>query len=105
MRILITMSNTDNYETIGFRFISPDFSSEPKVGDILENSNIWDGDEPTNDELNGTCAFSTLEECEEYSKYSKGWIVKIGGENAGYGDLAGELLIGNAEVLEVTKWK
>ena len=99
------MKETDNYETIGFRFVSPDFSSEPKIGDKLENSNIWDGDEPTGDELNGTCVFSTQSECEKYAEWSKGWIVKVGGNDAGYGDLIGELLISSAEVLEVMKWK
>tara|TARA_R110000782_G_scaffold250759_1_gene338128 strand:+ start:32 stop:331 length:300 start_codon:yes stop_codon:yes gene_type:complete len=99
------MINARDFKTIGYRFISPDFSGEPQVGDNLENSNVWDGDEPTDYELGGTCAFSTLGECEKYATWSEGWIVMIGGESEGYGELKGELLIGDALVLSVAKWQ
>jgi len=105
--ILINMIETDKYETTGFRFISRDYNSEPKTGDLLDRSFVWDGDEITEDELRGTCCFETREQIEEYAKWSKGtgWIVMIGGDSAGYGDdFVGEILIDNAEVLEVSVW-
>ncbi len=98
------MINKDLYEITGYRFISPYYNSTPEIGEILAKSYIWDGDEQTEDELNGTCAFESREMVEKYAKYSKGWIVRIGGENKGWGELEGELLIGEAEVLEVEKW-
>lgn len=95
------------HETTGFRFISRDFSPEPKIGDELDRSFVWDGDQITDNELSGTCCFDSREQIEEYAKWSKGngWIVRVGGENAGSGDdFEGEILIDNAEVLEVSPW-
>ena len=96
----------ENHEAVGFRFIDKFFGSEPTVGDELENSHVWDGDEPTEDELRGTCAFADWADMEKYAQYSKGagWIVVIGGTDEGRGDIAGEILIGTAQVLEVIKW-
>jgi len=68
---------------------------------------VWDGDEITEDELSGTCCFETREQIEEYAKYSNGtgWIVTIGGDDEGRGDdFVGEILISDAEVLEVSLW-
>jgi dissimilatory sulfite reductase (desulfoviridin) alpha/beta subunit len=100
------MTDTD-HETTGYRFISRDFSAEPQIGDSLENSFVWDGDEITEDELRGTCCFETRAQVEAYAKYSKGngWIVMVGGDSAGRGDdFVGEILIAHAEVLEVSPW-
>ena len=100
------MTATD-HEITGYRFISRDFSHEPKIGDVLENSFVWDGDEITDTELNGTCCFETRAQIEKYAKYSKGngWIVTVGGDAAGFGDdFVGEILIANAEVLDVSPW-
>lgn len=96
-----------NHEITGYRFVSRDFSPEPKTGQILDRSFIWDGDEITDTELDGTCCFESREQIEEYAKYSKdnGWIILVGGENAGRGDdFVGEILIDDAEVLEVSPW-
>ena len=95
------------YEITGYRFISSSYSAEPQIGQILERSFAWDGDEITEDELNGTCCFETRKQIEKYAQYSKGkgWIVMVGGDFGGYGpDMIGEILIDNAEVLEVIKW-
>ena len=107
MKTLESIIKTEEHETNGYRFVSSDYSDEPKIGDVLERSFVWDGDEITKDELNGTCCFETREQIEGYAKWSKGngWIVMIGGDFGGYGqDMIGEILIDNAEVLEVVKW-
>lgn len=93
----------NDFELVGFRFVS----ERPEVGSTLDNSQIWDGDTPTDDELNGTSAFSNWEDMEEYSKHSKGkgFMLIIGGENRGsWIDIPGEVIIGEAEVLEVVEW-
>jgi len=93
----------NDFELVGFRFVS----DKPEVGSPLNNSRIWDGDTPTDDELNGTSAFSNWEDMEEYSKHSKGkgFMLIIGGENRGsWIDIPGEVIIGEAEVLEVVEW-
>lgn len=91
-------------ETTGYRFCD----YEVAVGDILENSYVWDGDEKTDDELPGTCCFKTWEALESYAKYSKGIggkIVLIKGDFAGYGqDFADEIHIADAEVVAVIEW-
>lgn len=99
----MTTTLTDKYEASGYRFIDADFGSEPKKGDFLDNSFVWDGDEITETELDGTCAFDSYEKVKDYAKYSTGWIVRIGGDLAGYGDLSGEILIKSATVLEIEK--
>lgn len=101
------MTTTEDFEITGYRFISRDFSPEPKVGDELERSFVWDGDAITDEELRGTCCFETREQIEKYAKWSKGngWIVRVGGDDAGRGnDFVGEILIDNAEVMEVEQW-
>jgi len=88
--------------TTAYRFLSDDFDKAPLVGDETPNSFIWDGDEPTHDELDGTCCFESLEQVKEYSKYSTGWIVKVEGDYAGFGtDLVGEVMIANGVITEV----
>jgi hypothetical protein len=94
-----------DYEITAFRFISKDCDA-PSVGDCLENSFHWDGDIPTDRELNGVCAFDSLDKCQKYAEWSKGWVLKIGGDFAGHGeDMVGEVLVRNAVVLDVTNWR
>jgi hypothetical protein len=94
-----------DYEITAFRYISKDCDA-PSVGDCLENSFHWDGDIPTGRELDGVCAFDSLDKCQKYAEWSKGWILKIGGDLSGHGeDMVGEVLVRNAVVLEVTNWR
>lgn len=105
MRIYSPMLTS--HEIIGYRFICSDFDSEPKIGEVLGNSFAWDGDQPTSDELGGTCCFESRKQVEEYAKYSKGcgWIIRVGGDLKSRGDdLVGEIIVRNAEVLEVEAW-
>ena len=94
----------NSFEKTGYRFVSNWDDNEPKVGDSLNASFVWDGEEITKDQLPGTCAFETRDQVEEYAKYSTGWILKIGGDDAGYGhDMVGEILIANAVVIDRDK--
>lgn len=92
-----------NGDCVGFRFVD----HEVAVGDILENSFEWDGDEKTDDELPGTCAFATWKGMEKYAAYSHGAgrVVVIKGRFAGHGnDMADEILVADAEVIAVLEW-
>lgn len=82
---------------IGYRYL--DASAE--VGDELDNSYVWDGDEWTNEELPGTCAFSTIDAVIEYAKYSKGFIAVLQGAIVEHGELESEIIIEGAEVAVV----
>ncbi len=77
------------------------------VGDALENSHVWDGDQPTDDEFPGVCAFETKEQAEKYAQYSHnlGQIVEIVGELAETGlDMIGEVIIRDAVVTAIYAW-
>jgi hypothetical protein len=88
----------------GFRFVDHSVS----VGDALRVSYNWDGDVMTDDELPGTCAFSSLRDCLEYAKYSKGIdgsVILISGEDKGCGtDFGSEIYVGDAVVEVVVAW-
>lgn len=91
-------------QVCGFRFCDHDVS----VGDLLDNSCVWDGDTKTDDELPGTCAFESWSAMVNYAQYSKGIggkIVLITGDKAGRGtDFADEIYIANAKVVAVMSW-
>jgi hypothetical protein len=91
-------------QVCGFRFVDHAVS----VGDELGNSFVWDGDEITNEELAGTCAFESWSAMVKYAQYSKGiggHIVLITGDDAGRGtDFADEIYISNAKVVAVMAW-
>jgi hypothetical protein len=77
------------------------------VDDTLENSHVWDGDQVTDDELPGVCAFETRMQAEKYAQYSHniGKIVEIEGERAGSGlDMVGEVIIRDAVVTAIYEW-
>ena len=100
-----TYTETD-FGITGYRFVNKFDDSQPTVGDVLGNSYTWDGDERTDDELDGTCAFDMLSACQNYAKYSKGcgWIITVGGYDEGRGDLANEILVSDAIVIGIAKW-
>ena len=86
--------------TRAYRLISDDYD-EPTIGDVLPQSNVWDGDEETDEELPGTCAFATRAAVDEYAQWSHGWIVEIEGEQVATGDLPYEVIIADAVVMAV----
>lgn len=75
------------------------------TGAELSASNVWDGDEPTDVVLPGTCAFATLAQARGYGRWSKGfWIVAITGALARHGDdFAGEILVRDATVSAIVE--
>jgi hypothetical protein len=91
-------------QVCGFRFCDHKVS----VGQTLDNSYIWDGDEKTDEQLPGVCAFESWSAMAKYAQYSKGiggHIVVVTGDNAGRGtDFADECYIANATVVAVMAW-
>jgi hypothetical protein len=77
----------------------------PVVGSILAHSNVWVEDEPTDEELPGTCCFETVEACEKYAQWSKGYIIEVEGVRICGGDLADETIIDEARVVSVRNWR
>jgi hypothetical protein len=102
-----TQMTTNDFEYTGWRYMDSSFDAEPTVGDILPTSYVWDGDEQTDDQLDGTCAFETREQVENYAQHSKGcgWLVQLGGNSMSWGsDMVGEVIIRDAVVIAVEKW-
>jgi len=90
-------------EVVGFRFVDHDVT----VGDELGNSYVWDGDDKTDEELPGTCAFESWTAMAKYAQYSQGCgkIVVLTGDSAGRGtDFADEVYISDATVVAVLEW-
>lgn len=90
-------------EVVGFRFV--DHAVE--VGQCLDNSFVWDGDEKTDTELAGTCAFESWSTFVKYAQYSRGCgkCVVITGRDKGRGtDFVGEIYVGDAVVVAVMEW-
>jgi len=82
-------------EIIGYRVIE----DTPVVGQQLDRSYVWAGDEITSEQLQGTCAFETLAMAREYGRYSRGfWIVGLTGERVMAGELRGEVIVRDAVV-------
>lgn len=101
---MTTKTNNAEEEARGFRFIATwDVKNPPQVGDLLPPSFRWEGKESTDEELEGTCAFETRADIEEYTAHSRGcgWIVTITGGHAGWGELPGEIIVRDATVTEV----
>lgn len=84
------------FEYIGIRVQEDEFVK----GEILDNSYVWIDGEPTDEELDGTCAVM-LKDAESAKGYFGDHIAIIGGNNMEYGEDLGEIIIKNAEVMEV----
>lgn len=87
-------------EIAGYRVMD----TEPVVGSAIRNSFVWDGDEITDVELPGACAFSTLAAARKYGQWSRGfWIVALAGEVVRSGELAGEVIIRDAVIAGIVE--
>lgn len=84
------------YDRIGIRVQENEF----KKGEILNNSYIWIDGEMTDDELDGTCAVN-LDDAELAKGYYGDHIALIAGDYTEWGQDLGEIIITNAQVLEV----
>lgn len=84
------------FDKIGIRVQDSEFVE----GQILDNSFVWVDGEPTDEELDGTCAL-TLEDADLIQDYFGEHVAIIGGDFGEYGQDEGELIIKDAEVLEV----
>lgn len=85
-----------NYEYIGIRVQEEEFT----LGEILNNSFVWIDGEMTDEELNGTCALM-LQDAKLANNYFGNHIAIIGGDMMEYGEDLGEIIIKDAEVIEV----
>ena len=94
-RIEAIRENSD-YEYIGVRVQENEFVK----GEILDNSFVWVDGEITDKELDGTCAVK-LEDAELAKGYFGDHVAIIGGDYMEYGQDLGEIIIRDAEVLEV----
>lgn len=74
----------------------------PVVGATLDRSYVWDGDEPTEERLQGTCAFETEAQARGYGKAGSGlYLVEMDGERVMAGALNGEVIVRDAVVSRV----
>ena len=85
-----------NYEFLGIRVQEAEFVD----GQILDNSFVWVDGEPTDEELDGTCAL-TLDDADLIQDYFGEHVAIIGGWFGEYGQDEGEIIIRDAKVLEV----
>lgn len=85
-----------DYGYIGVRVQEDEFV----LGEILNNSFVWIDGEMTDEELNGTCAVK-IDDTELAKHYFGDHVAIIGGDSIEYGQDLGEIIIRDAEVLEV----
>lgn len=84
------------YEYIGVRVQENEFAE----GETLDNSFVWVDGEMTDDELDGTCAVR-LEDAELANGYFGDHVAIIGSNSMEYGQDLGEIILRDAEVMEV----
>lgn len=70
------------------------------LGETLNNSFVWIDGEMTDEELDGTCAIR-IDDAKLAKGYHGDHVAVIGGDHVEYGQDLGEIIIRNAEVLEV----
>ena len=84
------------FEYIGVRVQENRF----KEGEILDNSFVWVNGEMTDEELPGTCAVK-LEDAQLANSYFGEHVAIIGSNTMEYGQDLGEIILKDAEVMEV----
>ena len=88
----------DKYD---FGYIGVRVQEDPfTLGETLDNSFVWVDGEMTDEELDGTCAVK-IDEAELAKRYFGDYVAIIGGDSMEYGHDLGEIIIRNAEVLEI----
>lgn len=84
------------FDYIGIRVQENEFT----LGEVLDNSYIWIDGECTDEELDGTCAIG-IKDAELANGYFGEHVAIVAGNFAEYGQDLGELIIRDAEVIEV----
>lgn len=84
------------FEYIGVRVQENAFTE----GESLDNSFVWVDGEMTDEELGGTCAVK-LEDAELANGYFGEHVAIIGSNSMEYGQDLGEIILKDAEVMEV----
>lgn len=90
------IKENSEYEYIGVRVQENEFTE----GESLDNSFVWVDGEMTDEELGGTCAVK-LEDAELANGYFGEHVAIIGSNSMEYGQDLGEIILRDAEVLEV----
>ena len=90
------IKENSDYEYIGVRVQEGEFAE----GEILDPSFVWVDGEMTDEELDGACAVR-LEDVELASRYFGDHVAIIGSNSMEYGQDLGEIILRDAEVLEV----
>lgn len=85
-----------DYGYIGIRVSENEFTE----GETLDNSFLWVDVEMTDEELDGTCAIM-LKDAKLANTYFGNHVAIIGSDSMEYGQDLGEIILRNAEVLEV----
>ena len=85
-----------DYGYIGIRVSDNEFTK----GEILDNSFVWVDGEVTDEELDGTCAIM-LKDAKLANAYNGSHVAIIGSDSMEYGQDLGEIILRDAEVLEV----
>lgn len=85
-----------DYGYIGIRVSDNEFEE----GEILDNSFVWVDGEITDEELDGTCAIM-LKDANLANAYHGSHVAIIGSDSMEYGQDLGEIILRDAEVLEV----
>ena len=88
--------DNSEYDYIGVRVQESEFSE----GEILDNSFVWVDGKMTDEELDGTCAVK-LEDVDLAKGYFGDHVAIIGSNSMEYGQDLGEIILRDAEVLEV----
>lgn len=85
-----------DYGYIGIRVSKNEFTE----GEILDNSFVWVDGRMTDEELDGTCAIM-LKDAKLANSYFGNHVAIIGSDSMEYGQDLGEIILRDAEVLEV----
>lgn len=96
MNRIAEIKESAEYEYIGVRVQENEFTE----GEVLDPSFVWVDGEMTDEELDGTCAVR-LEDAELANGYFGDHVAIIGSNSMEYGQDLGEIILRDAEVLEV----
>lgn len=87
----------------GWGIVALRAQAEPfELGELAHNSVVWIDGEETEEELNGACGLA-LDDVELINNYYNDHIAIIAGDRYEWGQDPGELIIEDAQVVEIIK--